>query len=82
MSKLVTIPNPRSLAKEKELVLIPRREYELLLHLKSRVIPEVSLTLKQRLALTKSERELRSGSYLTLDELEHELGGARPKARR
>ncbi len=28
MNKIVTIPNPKSLGKEKELVLIPKKEYE------------------------------------------------------
>ena len=28
MNQIITIPNPKSLAKEKELVLIPRKDYE------------------------------------------------------
>ena len=78
----VTIPNLKKITIEKKLVLIPKREYEFLLRLKTRVVPEIKLTSVDKRAIAQSERELKRGDYLTLDELEHELESSRAKARK
>lgn len=77
MNKVINIPNPKTLMKEKNLVLIPRKEYEHLRRLSSRAVPEIKLTNTQEKAIRESERELKRGDYLTLAEIEHELGGSR-----
>lgn len=81
MNAIVTIPRLKNIAKEKGLVLISRREYEAL-RMKAKAIPRVSLTAGQKSAISRSERELRLGKYLTLRQLEHELGSTRAKARK
>lgn len=82
MTKTISIPNPKILEREKELVLIPRREYEALLRTKFKKIKEVILTADQRKAIERSHEELRRGDYLTLNELEKYLARSRAKARR
>ncbi|OGD31502.1 hypothetical protein A3C91_01305 [Candidatus Azambacteria bacterium RIFCSPHIGHO2_02_FULL_52_12] len=67
--------------KAKELVVIPRTEYAFLMRLKKERIREVTLTAKQKKAIQESEKELRSGRYLTLDELERNVARPHSKAR-
>ena len=82
MNKVAAILSQKMWAHTEELVLIPRREYEVLLRIKTKGISEVALTARQKRAILKSERELRGGEYLTLHELKKHLGGTRAKARR
>lgn len=78
---MTTITIPNKLMKTKELVVIPRTEYAFLLRLKKEKIREVTLTTKQKKAIQESEKELRSGHYVTLDELEQSLARPRSKTR-
>lgn len=82
MNRVITIPNRKILKQEKELVLLPKKEYENLRKLSLRAIPEVEITPSQKRAIAASEKELKSGKYLTLAELENELGSAHTKARK
>lgn len=69
---IITIP--KELAKEGEIVLIPRREYERLTKLSKRVAPEVKLTPGQRRALAAGRRNKKVGNFLTFDGLKAKLG--------
>ena len=82
MNKTITVLNPKNLERERELVLIPRKEYEALLDIKLRGIQEVMLTQKQKRAIRQSEEELEKGDYFTLDEFEEYLARSRAKTRR
>ena len=74
---IITIP--KKLAQKDDLVVIPRKEYEALIHQRPKVIPVVKLTIAEKRAIARSERELARGEYVTLEELEYELGGTRVK---
>ncbi len=68
--RAVTIP--RTLSKEGDLVVIPRKEYEQLLQLKK--IREFRLTAKQKDALKRAERNLKKGKTLSYDAVAKSLG--------
>lgn len=82
MTKSIAIFNPQIITRERELVLIPKAEYQALLRIKQKGIAEVSLNARQRRAIERSENEIRKGDYLTLNGLETYLDRARAKARR
>jgi hypothetical protein len=82
MTKTITVPNPRSLEIEKDLVIIPRKEYEALVRIKFKGIPEVRLTSRQKRAIFQSEQELQRGDYFTLNEFDRYLARSRSKTRR
>ncbi len=67
---IITIPK-KFISKE-DLVIIPRKEYEGLL---DRAVPLSSLTSQEKKELMKIRKDMARGNYITLDELEHELGG-------
>lgn len=69
---MVTITIPKKLAKKGDLVLIPREEYENLLRLKK--IREFKPTVAQKKSLREARKEFARGEYITLKQLEHELG--------
>ena len=71
MEKLITIP--KELARRDDLVIIPRREYEQLVH-RQRVFPVVKMTPAQKRDLQEARKEYARGEYVTLEQLEHELG--------
>ena len=74
---VITIP--KKLVKKDDMVIIPRKEYELLLQRQPKVIPVVKLTTAEKRAIARSEKEFSRGEYITLEELEHELGGTDTK---
>lgn len=80
MTQTITIPNSKILNQEKELILIPRKEYETLVRIKMRRIAEIGLTTRQKQAIARSERELQKGNYFTLNEFVKHLEGSRSKA--
>lgn len=67
-----TITIPKKLAREGDLVVIPRREYEALVRL--RKMKEFIPTVAQRRALARAENNLRRGKTLSFDELSRKLG--------
>lgn len=69
---LITIPE--ELIKEKELVLIPRRELEKLLKLVQKNLGEVRLTALQKKLLDQARKNRKLGNFLTLNELRSKLG--------
>lgn len=69
-----TITIPKNLIKEKELVLIPRREYEKFLLFHSKKEKGSELTVAQRKRLKKSRENLANGRYFTMYELKQKLG--------
>jgi len=72
MNKLII---PQRLIKNDDLVIIPRREYEALVE--SRAIKEFIATSADKRKLVRARKNLRSGKYITLEQLRHEMGGAR-----
>lgn len=72
---IITIP--KKLAQKGDLVLVSRKEYETLVRRQPKYIPVVELTASEKRAIARSEKELARGEYVTLEDLEHELGGAR-----
>lgn len=67
---VVTIP--KQLIREKELVLIPKKEYEELLGFKKIVVVKPS---KAELKIIgRGRKEIARGDYVTLGELKRELG--------
>ncbi|OGD30620.1 hypothetical protein A2W60_02795 [Candidatus Azambacteria bacterium RIFCSPHIGHO2_02_46_12] len=77
---MTTITIPKEMIKEKELIVIPRREYEQLLK-QQKVVPVIKLTPSEKRALEKSRGEMARGEFITLKELEHELGITHRKKR-
>ena len=75
----INIPK-KIISKREDLVILPRIEYELLL--KRKGIQEIRLSASERRAIKESEKELKNGSYLNLDELEKYLAHSRSKASR
>ena len=82
MSKTITILNPQIISRGKELILIPREEYEALRRVKMKKIAEILLNARQKRAISQSEKELRKGSYFTLYELKKYLERSYSKTRR
>lgn len=64
---------PRELAKTGELVLIPRKEYDRLLHFRMNNVREVDMTLAQKRALARARKNLAAGKFLTPHELRQKL---------
>ncbi|MEK7170129.1 MAG: hypothetical protein AAB767_02475 [Patescibacteria group bacterium] len=72
---IITIP--KHLA-HKDLVLIPRKEYETLVRARvPRVFEEVAMTKAQKRAFERAERNFANGKSLTLNECKRKLGLAR-----
>ncbi len=69
---MATITIPRKLTKGEELIIIPRKEYERILSLKT--IPEFRPTTSQKRALMRGRKNRQSGNFFTLDELKNKLG--------
>ncbi|MFA4890681.1 MAG: hypothetical protein WC587_03605 [Candidatus Paceibacterota bacterium] len=73
---MTTITIPKEIAKNKDLIAIPRNIYEDFLAWQKRIksVKTFTLTVKQKKILEKSREELKKGNYLTIDELKHKLG--------
>jgi hypothetical protein len=67
-----TITIPKKLAKEDDLIVVSRKEYEALLGLKR--IKEFTPTATQRKALAKAEQNLKQGKTFSYNELVRKLG--------
>lgn len=77
---MATITIPKSLIKGDDLVIIPRKEYEEFLELR-KIVPLVKLTPSEKRDLKQARKEYARGEYITLDQLENELGITSKKAR-
>jgi len=75
---MATITIPKKITKGEELVVISRKEYEEFLRLR-KVIPLVELTPSQKRDLEQARKEFSRGEYITLKQLENELGIASKK---
>lgn len=69
---MTTITVPKKLEKEKELVVLPRREYEQLLEIKKTLDITKPTKLELR-AITRGRKEMREGKYISWHELKREL---------
>lgn len=69
---IITIP--REFIKEKELVLIPRRELEELLKLSKKAAGTIELNSMQKKALKSTRQNKKKGNFLTLNEFKAKLG--------
>lgn len=70
---MTIITLPHEFSKEKELVIIPRRELEELLLMAKKNLREVEMTPFQKKILLKARINKKSGKLLTLDELREKL---------
>lgn len=70
---MTTIAIPKEITRKGDLVIIPRKEYEEFLRLR-KIIPLVKLTPGQKRDLEQARKEYKKGEYITLSQLEHELG--------
>jgi len=71
MNKAVAIP--KELSRNRDLIVIPRSDYEEFLQLK-KIIPLVELTASERKAIKEAKKEIKQGKYSTLNQLKDELG--------
>ena len=71
MEKIVTIP--KELAKQGDLVVIPRKEYEGLVR-RQKIVPVMKMNAAQKRDLEEARKEYARGEYVTLEQLEGELG--------
>lgn len=71
-SQIATIP--KKVSGGEELIVIPRKEYDELLQMRSIITKEVSLTPRQKNALLRARRNLARGKSLTVNELKYKLG--------
>lgn len=69
---MTTVTIPKKLARQGDLVVIPRKEYEALLKL--RKIREFIPSIAQRRALNRAENNFRLGRTLSYNELAKRLG--------
>jgi len=77
---MTTLTIPKSLTKKGDLVVISRREYEVLLK-RRWMTPAVQLTASEKKALDRAREEMARGESVTLRELEYELASAHSKKR-
>lgn len=70
---MVTITIPKKITKGEELIAIPRKEYEEYLRLR-RVIPQVKMTRAEKKEWKRAKKDYEQGKYITLKELQNELG--------
>ena len=68
-----TITIPKNLIKEKDLIIIPREEYKILLRYRNKRILEVELTKPQIIRLKKAKSNLKKDKFLTIHELKQKL---------
>jgi hypothetical protein len=80
---MATITIPKNLIKNDDLVVIPRKEYEEFYQWKETVKPFKTFmpTATQKKDLKRARREYVAGKYITLNQLENELGIAPKKQR-
>ncbi len=73
---MTTISIPRSAVRKKELVAVPRDEYEAYIAWLKRVksLRTFDPSPSEKKALKKARKNLSSGKYLTVDEIEREVG--------
>jgi len=71
---MTTLTIPQSLIRERELVVIPKAEYESLLKTRMRKIEEIEMTNIQKRALIDARKNLSKGKFMTIGNLRHKLG--------
>jgi len=73
---MTTITIPKELVKNKELIAIPRQEYDEFIEWQGKIKSAgiFKLTVSQKRDLEQARKDYKQGKYITLDELEHELG--------
>ena len=74
IKNMTTITIPKQMAQKDDLVVLPRKEYEALVELKT--IKEFSPTIAQKKALVRAELNLKKGKTLSYNELVRKLGFA------
>lgn len=78
MHPTVTLLNPKSITREREFVLIPKKEYE---DLRERAVPEVTLTPRERRMVARGRREVARGEWVSLSDLSYVVGRTGHKKR-
>lgn len=75
---MATITIPKKLIKEEKFVAIPQSEYKEFLRLR-KFFPVAKLTPAQKRDLHQARQEYKRGEFITLNQLEYELGITRKK---
>lgn len=70
---MITVIVSKKIAKQDDLIVIPRKEYEELVRLRLKNIKEAELTVVQRRALTRARKNMSQGKLLTIHELRKKL---------
>lgn len=73
---MTTLTISKTLTNEKELVLIPRKEYNSLLELK-KIIQIINATKKEIADIKRGEKEIKKGEYILWSKLKHDLAHSR-----
>lgn len=68
-----TITKIKKTSKNKDVVVVSRKEYESLLE-RQRFIPIVKLNLTEKKALEKARKEMSIGDYFTINQIKNDLG--------
>lgn len=68
-----TITIPKELAHAGDLVLIPRKEYDALVHFRISNVREVAMTPVQKRALIRARKNFAAGKFFTPHELRQKL---------
>ncbi len=73
---MTTITIPKELAERKDLVAVPRQEYDKFVEWQEKIksTRTFKLTPAQKRDLEQARKDYKQGKYITLEELEHELG--------
>ncbi|PIR44559.1 MAG: hypothetical protein COV10_04285 [Candidatus Vogelbacteria bacterium CG10_big_fil_rev_8_21_14_0_10_51_16] len=71
---MTTLTIPKELMRKKELVLVPRDEYEWLVSYQASFPAEIELSPAGRKALIRARKNIKSGKTLSVHELKQKLG--------
>ena len=75
---MTTITIPNKLVRGAEVVAISRGEYEEYLQLR-KIIPVMKMSVSQKRDLEQARQDYKKGKYITLEQLERELGTTHKK---
>lgn len=73
---MLTINIPREVVENKDLVAVPRRLYDEFVEWQKKVksVRTFKMTTAERKTLARARKNFSRGKYMTLEQLEHELG--------
>lgn len=69
---MTTLTIPKKVTKGKELIILPREDYERLLS--QRLVPIYESTLREKKGIQKAREDYKKGNFMTIHELKRKLG--------